>query len=145
MGQLLAWDCSTGGLEPANPLQSSLIHPYYRLRLVGKKEAQIEQKCQSMPLIHLFPIQILNLVEIGLSLSLSFQCDSNPTCTQHLLLSLGLTWSLKRKRYVLALGEVGSEWVGGLRKSGSISRPENPSNSSFCLKSEFRSFLYREH
>ena len=28
------------------------------------------------------------------------------------------------------LGDVGSKLVGGLRKSGSISRPENPSNSS---------------
>jgi len=77
-------------------------------RVAGRRKAQMEQKCQIMHLIHLFPIQIFESTmqeALGLSL-LSVWLDS---------LSLGLKRSWERV---------------GLRNSGAISRLENPTIQS---------------
>ena len=96
-----------------------------------------------MPLIHLFLIQILNLEEApGLSLSLSetrqsfsetlsSKSDSNLSGVPPALVIESRSYvAIKTKTLRNCLREVGGGWVGGLRKSGSMSRPENPSISS---------------
>lgn len=102
-------------------------------QVAGRRETQMEQKCQIMHLIYLFLTQILNRTGRFRTLSpfslIQISQGSHPA----FVIQSGSQAVMKKKRYVDALGKsewgrVGQGWVGrsvGLQKLGAISRPEN--------------------